>query len=104
MTTKHTPGPWSLGERGMIEAEPRDGPLSEAVGAVAFVYGPFDFHGQANARLIAAAPDLLAACEAALRGHGRVHEDECTIGSDDNRCSCHVGMLKAAVAKAKGTP
>jgi hypothetical protein len=56
----------------------------------------------ANARLIAAAPDLLAACEAALRGHGRVHEDECTIGSDDNRCSCHVGMFEAAVAKAKG--
>ncbi len=63
MTAKHTPGPWREGERGMIEAASREGTLSEAVGAVAFVYGPFDPHGRANAKLISAAPDLLDALE-----------------------------------------
>jgi hypothetical protein len=60
--THHTPGPWRVGSRGVIEAEPRDGTLAEAVGAVAFVYGPKDAAGVANAKLIAAAPALLAAC------------------------------------------
>lgn len=96
------PGPWRLDDRGIVNAEPREGTVSEAAGAVASVYSPNNPVGRANGLLIAASPDLLAACEAALRGHGRVHEDSCTIGPDNEKCSCHVGMLEAAVAKAKG--
>jgi hypothetical protein len=50
---------------------------------------------EANARLIAAAPDLLAACEAAL-------ED----GPHNASCGLHlevVDVLRAAIAKAKGS-
>lgn len=60
--THHTPGPWRVGERGIIEAEPRDGTIAEAAGVVAFVYQPRQTVGVANAKLVAAAPALLAAC------------------------------------------
>lgn len=49
---------------------------------------------QEDARLIAASPDLLAACEFAL---------ECLV--DWDRENGEAGdMLRAAIAKAKGTP
>ena len=49
---------------------------------------------EANARLIAASPDLLAACEFAL---------ECLV--DWDRENGEAGdMLRTAIAKAKGTP
>lgn len=44
---------------------------------------------------------MLDACQAALRGHGCVHEDWCSIGPDCKVCSCHVSMLQRAIAKAE---
>jgi len=64
--SKHTPGPWSVGDRGVN--------IVGAGGQVASV-GPFDSGGasqgkigtmRANARLVAAAPDLLTALEGLL--------------------------------------
>jgi hypothetical protein len=59
---EHTKGPWSVGHTRQSPTDPRIGPfwdngdriMSESREAV-----------EANARLIAAAPELLAACEAA---------------------------------------
>lgn len=96
------PGPWRMDERGVILAEPRPGTISEVAGCVASVYSPNNSVGIANGRLITAAPDLLVACEAALKGHGKVHEDSCTIGPDNKTCTCHVALLERAVAKATG--
>ena len=48
----------------------------------------------ANARLIAAAPDLLAACEAALRV--LESEPECAI------YKAHTEIVQAAIVKARG--
>lgn len=83
-TTAHTPGPWTLepgiggGFSGMIS-----GP-EHSVAAVCNYYPKAVL---ANALLIAAAPDLLAACEAAIYAlKGREHD----------------GFLRAAIAKAKG--
>jgi len=57
-----TPGPWATSNDGVPEAfRPQITVYAEADGGrVATV-----FREEANARLIAAAPDLLAACEAA---------------------------------------
>lgn len=55
-----------------------------------------------DARVLAAARTLLDACEVALKGHGRVHEDSCPIGPHSDVCTCHVKLLEAAVNKAKG--
>jgi hypothetical protein len=75
-------------------------------------FGPHSVIAQdewtANARLIAAAPDLLAACEAALEGVG---EDEKCWADHHGLCQAHnlepidecwVGKCRAAIAKAKG--
>ena len=92
---KHTRGPWSIGGRNIIIghtpllveiATVNDGGLdlddsdNEAAAAVV----------TANARLIAAAPDLLAACEAALR---MVEGDGLPPNWD---------LLRTAIRKAKG--
>lgn len=80
----HTPGPWyvrtdgtigSVQRGGMVVAHPVIEPKNEGDQA-------------ANARLIAAAPDLLAACEKALYAlKGREHD----------------GFLRNAIKKAKGS-
>jgi hypothetical protein len=79
---EHTPGPWSVGHTRQSPTDPRIGPFWETaihVGesrnrgnalALACLGGKGATNGsreavEANARLIAAAPELLAACEAA---------------------------------------
>ena len=72
MEAKHTPGPWKLntdGDTGMNDS----GCILDSVGHVIVtdIYGTFKNgrttgEAEANARLIAAAPDLLAAAESVL--------------------------------------
>lgn len=96
----HTPGPWEVADESL-------GPYAWAVESVRgddVALGPInsgDTHAEevANAHLIAAAPDLLAALEkahenaaAALRGIVRPH----------NTVDLAVEM-RAAIAKARGT-
>ena len=61
MTAKHTPGPWSVAEGdGCFIVETNDS-------VVRFEVAGLDMEGDRyNARLIAAAPDLLEALEAAV--------------------------------------
>ncbi len=108
MTTKHTPGPWYCGEP--FEVFPGAGlrfHVSQAEGAT---YTPLysdvahflaeTIPGEkleiqrANARLIAAAPELLAALEIADKFCGSLTSDECPD-------SVHI-PIRAAIAKAKG--
>lgn len=88
MTRKHTPGPWRL-EPSWLET---DNPYVVADNGKIFPYVEFvaDVALEADARLIAAAPDLLAACEKAMI--------ECCdlIGTEAGIA------LEAAIAKAKG--
>jgi len=103
----HTPGPWTLNDR--LNSEGRLAVCQDGV-AVALVCargsspasGPQYFEREANARLIAAAPELLAA----LRGLAR--------GAPAYPCFCQVATGKAtahthrcvaavdAIAKAEG--
>lgn len=59
MTAKHTPGPWHVSQlwAGYTGAEIRAGDTKLAI---LLINGHNAEHGEANARLIAAAPDLLA--------------------------------------------
>lgn len=91
MTTKHTPGPWTAAGHGQVIAHAR----LPAWRTLADVYGVHGDEEQADAdaRLIAAAPDLLAACE-----HVRdtIREFLPTVMSED------LTAIEAAIAKAKG--
>jgi hypothetical protein len=92
--SEHTPGPWkavrerlSPGREWRIEA-------ADAENYNWHICQCFDLDGEANARLIAAAPELLAAVEAAVVAfEGRVHSRECLAV---------VAQARAASAKARG--
>ncbi len=80
---KHTPGPWRVGDAGRTIFQP--------VGIKAVAYCDKTENFRANARLIAAAPDLLEALERIL-GAARGTMDEVRARHE----------ARAAIAKAKG--
>lgn len=94
--TKHCPGPWRVVARKNARGQeltpcvvaPRT--YTSRPGPVAVLTAISHAETNANARLIAAAPDLLTACEAAL--NDRMYKDWPGIAD----------LLKAAIAKAKG--
>jgi len=67
--SKHTPGPWEVrqAETGHTAVYPHGGRER-----IADIYCPLDINGNhaANARLIAAAPELLEACKSILKDYG----------------------------------
>lgn len=88
MTTKHTPGPWKAVGRDVLSmhASPRSsGPL------VCVVDDNDDDRWPADSALIAAAPDLLAACERLLDA----------VERGDHKAKA-VDAARAAIARAKG--
>jgi hypothetical protein len=105
METKHTPGPWHYQFNGFaitIGDESTRHNYLEHDYTVAKIGGN-SMQDEANARLIAAAPDLLEACEEAL---GQLKDFfDATIPFDDDgsrpRNRIEV-VLRAAIAKARG--
>ena len=100
MVTKHTPGPWVADDNegfSMWKIYSRMSPSGSWVQGpcVAKVIGD-SAEADANARLIAAAPELLEALEKALDALGG--NDPYDLGYDDSIC----GYIRAAIAKAKG--
>ena len=83
--SKHTPGPWTISDRDSV-GDNIFGPNNERI---ANTYGLFEEKWAANARLIAAAPDLLAACKAAMD-----FMDEKGYGGNTYRL-LRIGILKA---------
>ena len=95
--TKHTAGPWEVLEMAIERAEyPFEFKIIGPDGGIATVEN-YRFNGEeyaanrANAHLIAAAPDLLEACEA-FPGF----TNDATVGD------AWLAKLRAAIAKAKG--
>lgn len=106
MSTEHTPGPWRVGKAsGAVVSDSPDGlTLAGTTEANSSREGVTEFYGgnlicesatPANARLIAAAPDLLKAGEAALRAMREMHAAGAVLdrGAFD--------ALSAATAKAR---
>lgn len=93
---KHTPGPWRIGDKGMTVF----GPLTDQPSpiAIANLIPPTPRAGieerEANAHLIAAAPDLLAASEQAAALLKELAHD----GAENPELE----ILRKAIAKAKG--
>ena len=83
---KHTPGPWAIG----LETDENDGhgqiisPEGEHIASVSM------YPIVANARLLAAAPELLEACKAML------------AADDELDYPVVVKQARAAIAKAEG--
>jgi hypothetical protein len=96
----HTQGPWTVGgtfKNGCIIAAP--GKRASQIVAIVescIGYDPDPTpESQANARLIAAAPDLLAACQAALKVM-------CVDGENDlEEWNVTLSKIEAAIAKAE---
>ncbi len=107
--TTYTPGPWEVdafesaaiisdGATHSISAPANDSDrylVAETYPLADAFPGAPDVVGDANARLIAAAPDLLAACRLAARS---LHHPECP--NDGRHCTCHVGAAIDAITKA----
>jgi hypothetical protein len=91
--SEHTPGPWSFMDTSSWSLEQRsNGPSSVChVGDFTIVTDDpsYEFHGtdEADARLIAAAPELLATCKLALDAFEKRHAIDWDV-------------LEAAIAKA----
>lgn len=94
---RHTPGPWH------VDPDPRPdmewnnhiyGADGMAVCFMAHSDGKDDERDEANARLIAAAPDLLSALEAVEQAYSNRH-------SPQHRTACLM-QAQAAIKKAKG--
>ena len=90
--TTYTPGPWSVIDDG-IHAH-------VFIGAGAFPYGETiaEEVTQANARLIAAAPELLAALTAAHAALDSIYETEGLLTEE----RAALARIEAAIAKAEG--
>jgi hypothetical protein len=92
---KHTPGPW------VAHNEPGHGfwyvdRTEDGCGSIATCYNTCIAYAEANARLIAAAPELLGACQSALRAL----EDNTEPGPMDEDAK---EGLRLAIAKATAT-
>ena len=105
--TKHTPGPWSIGALVSFDGDDNEISSVEISGfgwrqfAKCIVkYGNEESEeGQANAQLIAAAPDLLEALETLLNAsHPIIHRGK-AVCADRIKAK---RLARAAIAKAKG--
>lgn len=92
-TSKHTPGPWHVdGDNVFGQCENWFGYL------ICEPLGGTPEQAQANAALIAAAPDLLATLEEIVDCHAALTRQ---VGHNDDTAVCLVAA-RAAIAKAKG--
>lgn len=97
MTTTHTPGPWQMypsSEQMQVNVGVPDSAIGHAI-----AFGNTQAEAQANARLIAAAPDLLAALQYVLDAHD--YDGALTMGTA--RLSPAIrARIEREIAKATG--
>ncbi len=102
MTTKHTPAPWTQGHSPAgITCVWLDGatePLHEMGRCTSWI----DCNTEANARLIAAAPELLDACMAMIEWDDREQDHAVDFNARMDLCRAAFNKARAAIAKATG--
>lgn len=101
VVSAHTPGPWVTGSGG-FESVKTPGPNGRPIALVAGETQRWPFReGEmlANARLIAAAPDLLEAVRDAIE---TIHEWHGDVAWDLYQHSPEMKRLNAAIAKVEG--
>jgi len=105
MTTQHTPGPWKVKQSQGATLRLFGGPHIQA-GRRTIAWPDFpsvseNDTSEANARLIAAAPDLLAALKALFQHCAMVHNK---WGDNDNQreADASIAYARLAITKAEG--
>lgn len=100
----HTPGPWIIEEvddgQAVISAESKKWIDFARVWVV--TDGSTDKEGEANARLIAAAPELLEACLAMIEWDDREKDHAVSFENRIELCTQAFTKARAAIAKATG--
>lgn len=89
----HTPGPWQVSSGSNEPRQRKVGTGECGWLGLAFIFGDTEEEAEANAQIMAASPDLLDACEWALRLFGTENEQ----GNADFK-----RILEAAINKATG--
>lgn len=102
-STGHTPGPWTSNEDGQIQSKELN---NYGNWIVATIGRPMSEQDHANARLIAAAPELLEACKAAIKeikncARDCMTEAEARRWLEDNEA---YWMAWSAIKEAEGRP
>lgn len=100
---KHTPGPWRVSERGERTPYTEICVINAPGGEVEIITDNESSDTIADARLIAAAPEMYEALTAML------HRFEIYCGGPDNPYGGHtdgelLNRARSAIAKAEGTP
>ena len=103
MSGAHTPGPWVVMQSSICTDDGKANEIAKVTRYGVWMgdgapYGSRNPIGEANARLIAAAPDMLWAIEVALEMLIDSWGDEQIAAGDDQVAN----LLRAAIAKAKG--
>ena len=101
---KHTPGPWNATKFNPVTGDIDDCYLYVEPGIAVIerkVKGR-DQHDAANARLIAAAPDLLEAAQLALQIAESWIHDQLDGTSSMDGALLHLAPVRAAIARARG--
>jgi len=93
--SKHTPGPWSIGEHQKIISTGWSIRIPSDGSAIAYVLGERNPELQANARLIAAAPDLLAALQELLHMPEFDGTPECSLLRRDAKRAARAAIDRA---------
>ena len=95
--SKHTPGPWKAVNQTTSTLLKQDSPQGR------YLFSLKEYPGipesEANARLIAAAPDLAEAVRELLATHPAAYREP---GKIDNRTDNAVKIARASIAKAEG--
>jgi len=107
MGAKHSKGPWALEERegGGFKLSDADGEFIDYITDSRYVDDRDDPEAIANARLIAAAPDLLEAAEDVVRfwsDHG-AWGDFASLTSAAGKFAVVANKARAAILKAKAS-
>ena len=96
----HTPGPWEVYGNSDEGLSVRSSAIPGAVCFMAWIFQDTKGEGEANARLIAAAPDLLAALKALLTAPEIA---DCDPNDKDEETNAIERLARATIAKAEGT-
>ena len=97
---QHTPGPWSYD---LLFINAPLTPRLATVGNKADGVNVTLAEAKANCRLIAAAPELLAACEAVADNWDTpANSKGGCVYCGGQPCDCFLGLVRSALAKARG--
>lgn len=109
---KHTPGPWNISRDTRTIFASTDGAgvlirgIEQTIPQIAYIasngFAATFEEQKANARLIAAAPELLEAAQNLLDYVREFFPDEPLFSTDPHEQSVNVRDLEAAIRKAKG--